>query len=286
MALVIADERDTADDLLLSAARFKQVVNLWQLSEARPESSLAKYLSEGQRTLLVPLSRLLYGPSIRWEKSPRGLRGHPIDMGEEGKIGFLLEMAERRRSEEFLALVKQSADRLIAHWNGHVPDFSAVRRLLQKIAAQNWLLERGGRTFYRKVLDGMLEHLRFASAADWLELLTLPDEALDWTATDQSNLNSEFESYRDNGVSDDRHNCSTVDEMDSLIGSLSELGQKAGTDFSYDIGRLSEQIAEREEERTALEEGNDTPSGTLLSATAPVVSVDDVRQMFWTLKNE
>jgi hypothetical protein len=286
VASVISDERDTGYDLLVSAVRFKQIVNLWQLSEARPESSLAKYLSESPRTLLAPLSRLLYCPSIRWEKSPHDVRGYPIDIGDEGKIGFLLEMAERDRSEEFFALVRQSADRLIAHWNGHVPEFSAVRRLLQKIAAQKWLLERGGHTYYRKLLDGMLEHVQFASAADWLELLVLPDEALDWTGADQSNLNSEFKSYCENGVSDDRYNCSTVDEMNSLIGSLSELGEKARADFSFDIGLLSERIAQREEERPTLEKGNNIPSDTHLSATAPVVTDGDVRQMFSTLKNE
>src|SRR5205814_4890316 len=80
----------------------------------------------------------------RWEKSPQGMRGTPIDMGEESRIGFLLELAVAGHSIEFFALGKQVSGRLIAQWGGHVPDFGSVRRLFQKISAQKWVLAHGG----------------------------------------------------------------------------------------------------------------------------------------------
>ena len=198
----------------------------------------------------------------------------------------MLEMAEGRQSTEFFALAKQIADRLIAQWGGHVPDFGSVRRLLQKISTQKWVLGHGGKEVYRRLLDGMLEHVRFASAADWIELLALPDEALHWTAGDKSSLASEFKSYCDDGVGDDRRNCTTVDEMNGLIESLTELGQKTSHDFSYEIDQLSESIAEREEEKPKPAERDDTPSGTSFAAPAVVATADDVREMFSTLRAE
>ena len=286
VASVIADERDTAEDLLVSAVRFKQIVNLWQLSEARPASTLARYFSESPQTMITSLARLLNGPAIRWEKSPRGIHGFPIDIGEEGRIGFLLEMAERGRSKEFFALATRASESLIAYWIGHVPDFGAVNRLLRQTVAHQWLLEHGGRAVYRKLLDAMLEQVQFANADDWLELLALPDDAMDWTANDQSRLTSAFKDYWDSGIAEDRYHCSTVDALNGLIGSLSELGKKAGIDFSSDIGRLAERIDELEEERPVLEDRVESPSGTSLPSAIPVVTDDDIRQMFFTLKDE
>lgn len=286
VASVISDEHDTAEDLLVSAVRFKQIVNLWRLAEAHPESSLARYLWEIRRTLLVSLARLLYGPSTRWEKSPKGVHGHLIDMGDEGKIGFLLELAERAQSAEAFALAAQASGRLVVHWNGYVPDFGEVRRLLQKMAAKGWILEHGGRALYRKLLESVLQHLQFANADDWLQLLALSEEAMGWTAADQSNLNSEYKNYCDAGVSDERRSCTTVDEMSSLTESLAELGRKVGTDFGYDIELLAERIAEREEERPALVKEAEFPSGASHSSPVPVVTDEDVRQMFATLKSE
>ena len=146
----------------------------------------------------------------------------------------------------------------------------------------------GGHVLYRTLLDGILAHVQFANAADWLELLALQDEALDWTTNDKSNLAIEFKTYCESGIAEDGRNCSTVDEMNDLIGSLTDLAKGTGINFSYDIGLLSESIAELEEERPALAEGGDIPSGTSFSVPLSVVVVtdDDVRQMFSTLKDE
>ena len=130
----------------------------------------------------------------------------------------------------------------------------------------------------------MLEHVRFANAADWLELLALPTETLDWTDADQSGLTSEFEDYCNDGIGDDRRNCSTTDEMSGLIDSLTELGKYTGRDFSKEIERLSESIAEGEEERPT--EQGEISGGTSFSSPSIVVTDDDVRQLFLTLKDE
>jgi hypothetical protein len=64
VASVLSSDPETAEDLLMSAVRFKQVVNIWQLSRAHPESELQRLLAERPHLLQQNLLRLLYGPSI------------------------------------------------------------------------------------------------------------------------------------------------------------------------------------------------------------------------------
>lgn len=100
---------------------------------------------------------------------------------------------------------------------------------------------------------------------------------------DQFKLDSEVNEYCKIGVKDDRRNCRTVDEMNELIGSLSELGSKVAIDLSSEIDCLNEAIAEREEARSALSERSGIPGDAVFSLQAAVVSDEDVRQMFRTL---
>jgi hypothetical protein len=283
VASLVAGKRDTAEDLLVSAIRFKQIAKLWRLSLALPNCELAAFLRANRDLLTRALSRLLHGPSTCWEKTPDGLRGYPIDMGMEARIGFLVEVAASEKSPALCALASQASELLVASWDSRVPYFVGVRRLLREIAGNRWFLAHGGRVVYRYLLDGVLNHLSFASAFDWLELLAFPEGALEWTEADQFKLDSEVNEYCKIGVKDDRRNCMTVDEMNELIGSLSELGSKVAIDLSSEIDCLNEAIAEREEARSALSERSGIPGDPVFSLQAAVVSDEDVRQMFRTL---
>ena len=283
VATVISEERDTVEDLLVSAVRFKQAVNVSLLGDARPESVLAKFIADKTLALKEALRRLLFGPSTRWEKTPRGTYGYSVDMGEESRIEVLMRLAERQKSKEMCGLAAEAAGRLVAHWNGHVPNFHAVLGLLRKASAHEWFLKDGnGLEMCRRVLAGMLDHLWFANASEWLELLTLPSQAPGWTTEEQSQLDQAFKRYCESGVSEERRECSTEDEMNTLIESLTELGKKTAQNFSYHISLLSESIAEREERASARSERVSFPSGS----PRAYATDEDVRQMFSTLRDK
>ena len=82
----------------------------------------------------------------------------------------------------------------------------------------------------------------------------------------------------------DRRDLTSTEEKSDLKDSLAQLGAKVGYDFSYDIQRLEEDIAESKEEPKSLNEGSGIPSETL--TLQEVVTDEDVRQMFSTLGNE
>ncbi len=284
VASVVSNERETAEDLLTSAARFKQVANLWQLSAARPDSELRKLLMANPDLLCQPLSRLLHGPSLRWERMRDGThRGYPIDMDYQAKIGFLAEVAAAHQLTSLSAIACQAADTLVDDWNHHVVDFGPVVRLLAAISEHAWFLDHGGRDVYRRLLNGILDGLTFARADDWLDLLAFPAKALEWTEADESRLSAALQHYRQHGIEDERHDCTSLDELTGLRESLGQLNKKFALDFGYVIRRLDDDIAEREDRPQRLEEGSGI-SRNRATIRDRVVTDDEVREMFRTLR--
>lgn len=283
VASVISSDQNVAEDLLRSAVRFEQIVNLWRLSEARPESDLNSLLISNLDLLCESLFRTLDAPSIRWVKMRDGSqRGYSIDLGVESRIRFLVETAETTQSNQLAVLACQLADNLIARWDHDVPEFKAVVGLLEEIGNKAWFLAHGGREVYRRLLDGLLEKLELAYAQDWSRLLAFSQEAGEWTEDDDSSLSAALDGYCKAGVDDEISNWTTVDELSELREALDELRENFGLDFTYAIERLDEEIYEREEPEPEFRGRSSFAKGE-----SPVhrdeFSDDDVRQMFSTL---
>lgn len=293
VASVIARDRDTAEDLIASASRFKQVVALWKLAQAHPENALATVLKAEQDLLFDVLSRLLPGPSLRWERVRDGsLRGHYIDMGVEARIGFIIEVAAAHQSSRLAELAVKASERLAASWCHNVPEFQAVRHLFETIGENTWFLSRGGHEIYRTLLDDLMNKLSLATATDWLAMIEFPNAALNWTEIHQDYFRKTLKAYCASGVKDEISNCTTLDEMSDLKDSLETLVKKYELDLGSAIRKLDEEIKERQEreEREELEEpthDDDQPSfrrGRSITYQE-MMSDDDVSQMFNTLRN-
>jgi len=285
VASVIFKEREMVEDLLISAARFKQVANLWKLAAARPAGDLRTVLMANTDLLCRSLSRLLHGPALRWERMRDGTRtGYPIDMDYEAKVGFLAEVAAAHESTQLAAMAGQAADTLLAGWDRQVVDFGPVLRLLAAIAENTWYLANGGRDVYRKLLNGLLDGLESARANDWLDLLAFPEKALEWSEADETRLSAGLRQYEQRGIDDERDECTSLDEVTGLRESLDTLSKKYSLDFDYVIDRLDEDIAEREARPLDLEEGSGF-SRNRMTVPHQVVTDDEVREMFRTLRD-
>lgn len=279
----MANEREIAEDLLISAARFKQVANLWELSAARPDSDLRTLLMASTDLLCRSLSRLLHGPARRWERTRDGARiGYPIDMDYEAKVGFLAEVAAAHESPQLAAMACGAADTLLAGWERGVVEFGSVLQLLAAIAENAWFLDYGGRDVYRRLLNGVLDGLESARANDWFGLLAFPEKALEWSDADEARLNAGLRYYEQSGVDDERDECTNLDELTDLRGSLDTLSKEYGIDFRYEIRRLDEDISEREAGALNREEGSGF-SRLRTTVLHQVVTDDEVREMFRTL---
>jgi len=283
VASVISGGREITGDLLTSAVRFKQLAKLWELSEARPNGELAAFLAAKPDLLVNSLSRLLHGPTLRWEKMRDGTqRGSYIDLCVEDRIAFLIKVAETQQSKLIAALASQVTERLIATWKHHVPEFPTVIKLLREFQEKSWLLDHGGREIYRSLLDGILDQLSIARANDWLQMLQFPYEALEWTEADEPRVSEPLKQYLADGVDYERLDCTTLDEMSDLRETLDNLSKDFGLDFADDIRNLDEAIDEIDESR---DEDNERSgySGRAASTHTKMISDDDVAQMFSTL---
>jgi hypothetical protein len=279
VASVLSSDPETAEDLLMSAVRFKQVVNIWQLSRARPESELQRLLAERPHLLQRNLLRLLYGPSTRWEKQADGTtRGYPIDIEEESRIAALLEIADIQKSPTLCVPAVQACDHLVESWNRQVPNFSGVLLLLSQISENEWSLAHGGRDMYRRLLDGVLQNIRLARATDWVAILPFVQTSPFWTDADKATVRDAFSEYRDEGITDERYDCTTLQEIEGLVDDLTSL-QKFGVDFSQAIDRLNQDISEREDGREEPDEGiGISPSATTVHRRE--TTDEEIRDMF------
>lgn len=284
VASVIAGDRDTAVDLLASAVRFSQIVALWELAQAHPESALATVLTVEQNLLFDVLTRLLPGPSLRWEKMRDGSRrGYSIDMSTEGRIGFLIKVATTHQLTRFAKLAVQAAEELAAGWYHEFPEFGAASRLLQKIGENTWFLSHGGREVYRTLVDSMMNELNRATASDWLAIIEFSNNALDWTEADEDRFSKTLKAYCKSGVDDEISECTTIIEKLELKDSLEGLVKKYGLGLEDAICKLEEEIAEREEPRDYDDERSFGGGRTIMQQE--VMSDDDVSQMFSTLRD-
>jgi hypothetical protein len=285
VASVITNEREIAEDLINSVARFRQIVSLWELGAAHPGSELRVVMTTDTALLCRSLPRLLTVPSMRWEKQPNGSRrGYVLDTSYEGRIGFLAEIGAVHKSSDLVRMAIQLADILIGEWKNQVVEFGPVLRLLTKITKNRWFLHHGGRGVYQGLLKGVFESLHSARADDWLEILAFPSRALEWSEIEQQQLAIGVQQYVQEGVSDERYDCTTLDELEELRESLNKLQEEYGLPLDRPIALLDEDIAEREEESQDPEEGSGYGRGEI-PVRHDVVTDDEVRDLFSTLRD-
>jgi hypothetical protein len=283
IASLICSEREIVQDLLGAAIRFKQAANLWSLLIGRPNEVTASILSSDVQLFYASFLRLLNGPPLRWGKNNAGrLEGHYIDIDAEGRVVFLMELAERQKDAQSAALAITAIDVLVNGWEQRPLSFYFVLDAIERFSGNPWFLENGGRAAYRRILDGMLKRLTSARATDWIKLVALHANAVDWKESDEAQLTSGLKNYQESGVYDELSDCVDLEELNELKVSLETLTENKITGFAVVIQRLDEGITEKEAEREQLSEDKGYSSRMTTPVTASL-SDDDVRQMFATL---
>lgn len=280
VAASILEEKSTASDLFESAIRFKQLVNIYKLARSAPKSPLWQLIKEDVTRFLGALVRLLDRPSMRWEHTRNGPMGYPIDLPLEGRIDFILRVSLLAPSKETADLVLNSCKFLLAKMHEAV-DFPGTILVLGRMKDSELFLRHGGEFTYRGILDAMLASLETANANDWLELHTYIPGAIGWSAEDQLRFDAAWTRYCDDGLVDEISNCSTSDECNSLVDTLSELGA-FGVEFERQIADLVDMIVEFDSRGEPLDEGDYSPP----RGVRPVekyITDEDVKQMFNTI---
>lgn len=283
VASVIFNERDLVQDLLTSAIRFRQAAGLWSLLISHPGEVQTAIILADLQLFYESFIRLIQSPAMRFHKKVTGgFEVHFIDTDVEGRVVFLMQLAERQQDADSTQLAIQAVDAMVSGWERRAFSFYFVLGALEKFRSHPWFLANGGRAAHRKILNGILQRLVSAKASDWIKLLKLPFSSIEWTASDETKLAAGLQSYRKSGVYEEEGDCADLSGLNELKVSLETLTEHKVTGFTGIIHRLDEGITEKEAAREQLTE-DEGYSSNMAVPVKTTLSDDDVRQMFATL---
>ncbi|OWT71026.1 hypothetical protein CEY09_05525 [Achromobacter marplatensis] len=115
--------------------------------------------------------------------------------------------------------------------------------------------------------------------------MSFPGLAFEWLESDEVKLKSAFQHYQTVGIGEDLGNCDTTEELNSLRDGLQALTERHGIDFSKQIRKIENAIADSEEYHSDTDDDGQSYSSAPSTARAETVTEDEVRDMFKTLKD-
>jgi hypothetical protein len=282
VASVIMSERSTAADLMEAAVRFRQIVELHALSLTEEGAELAEVVSGDIGQLTGHFKRLLETPYLRWEPTPQGSRGYPIDSSLSSKLEFMLEINAQHHSLQMAQLI---LDGIALYVGGFGHDLHSYARisLLKEIYEDQWFMAHGGSDAYRAILDALLDSLEDADTYDWINVRRYGPELPVWTSDDQERMERAWQRFITEGLDDLYFNCSSREEYSYLLDGLSELS-KLGFDFTSRISSIAGRLGEIDEEDSELESGPGIPPESIMK-TARETTDEEIREMFHSLND-
>jgi hypothetical protein len=262
--------------------RFMQVENIFKLISNRDGDSNFNYRATCE--LLFSKAELLaFGPSVVVDAVGAEYSGRIVDSLLEPRLVVLIDIAEELKTEESLLLCSRYLDHLITWWRTNPFDFGYAISSLNRLLDSKWV-SRSNPNLYSTLLSKFYERLRTANADDWLRIIPFARVEDSNNCIDQAVIDRELEEYRENGAREERQNCSNSSELSELKESLVLLEENFSILFPGEIGRIEEEIAQKEEWEPR------SPSGALpdppTSHELEVMSENEVRQMFMSLKSK
>jgi hypothetical protein len=227
VASVIRKDSELVTDLICAATRFKQISSLWSLLTRGDGDAYSTIASSDAQLFYAAFLRLLDGPVFR---SGRGTAGkievHYVDTGFEGRVIFLIRMAELQKDAQAAELTAKSVDMLVNGWDRRPMSYYFVLNILDQLSTNPWFLANGGRAAYRRILDNVLDNLVTARASDWIKLGALPKNTVTWTASDQVKWTAGLQNYETKWVYEEEKECPGLDELNEMKVSLETLSKK------------------------------------------------------------
>jgi hypothetical protein len=283
VATVIRRESELVIDLVNAATKFKQVASLWSLL-TRGGAQAPTVIAESDAQLFyTAFLRLLDGPEFRYGRGAAGnVEVRYLDTGVEGRVAYLIKVAELQKVEQAAELASKSVDVLVNGGVRQAMSYYFTLNVLEVLSTSTWFLENGGRVAYRRILDNVLADLATARASDWIKLLMLPNNDITWTASDESKLTAGLRDYETRWVYEEEKECGGLDKLSEMKASLESLSKNHNGHFGSIIQQLDVGITEKEAERQQLPEEEGYTAAMISSASIPM-SDNDIREMFATL---
>lgn len=279
---IVANSKDRLEDILSSATRFRQVASLWDYGgEENAFVELRAFLRTNQRLFIAALSRLLTGPHVQWQHTEHGYRGIQIDRRLVSRGVLAVGLADEFQSREALHLLSAAIRNLITESESGSVDVAELMNLFAAMRESTWIELNGGWQMLGPIVDRLVAMLPEARSSDWLRLLDEIEKGLVFGDATSAQIDAQLNAYATERVTDERFDCSSVDDLEWLLETLTKLQEQHGCDFAYQLERLSESIAEQAENSPNESSSPSYPSSRR-GEPAPISDVD-IRGMFRSL---
>jgi hypothetical protein len=279
---ILANSEDRLADILSSATRFGQAAMLWDHGgEENAFVELRAFLRRNHGRFLTALIRLITGPHLQWQPTEHGYRGTQIDRSAVSKGVLAVALADEFQSETAFKLLNAAIRNIITESELGNIDVAELMNIFAAMRDTTWLKLNGGWQLIEPIVERLLAILPEARASDWLRLLNEIEKGLLFGDLVSAEVDARLNAYAAEGVTDERLDCSNVDDMEWLLETLTKLQEQHGCNFAYQLERLSESIAEQ----------SDNPPNEISSPSYPAsdrneqapISDTDIRGMFRSL---
>jgi hypothetical protein len=254
----IAQDIEHLDDLLSGSCLFEQIVNIWNLVGSEKGSQIQQSLLQSPGKLIAAITRNLHSPhelKIRYDGGGIGTR--PRDVRPEVRLGTMVSVAERTKSQAAIDQAMVYSQDVIKFWSKNIPDFEASVNVLGTLDAAKWRpLKKAN--IHAVLKTALLSELQASPKA--ADILAVGDYAsaahAQWTTEDRTSLAKVVEVYLEDEFDvefADRNR--DLEALQGFYETLEGIGRCCGVS----VALYAAQVAERIDELLEPNDDDDRP---------------------------
>lgn len=287
MAGVFSKSDETILDVVSASVRFRQLTELWTAArDTAKYPGLRELLDRHMETIEARYRALVSNETFRIVLTNGRPEARYIDLGWWSRVEHLIERAEAIKTDSAAQLIAISIQAALQNGGNSFGLISLHTTIFRAMNRTRWLKSCGGWKMLTPLNRKLIAALPAAKAKDALDLLDALADGAKFTPATQKAIKAALEPKFEDCFLDERCDCSNADEMVALKEVFERLEQKHQRDFSSEILRLEDAIAEVEASETP------TPANeeALVIARSDIgeIEIDDdvIRSLFGTLVDQ
>jgi hypothetical protein len=279
---VVKTEPDTAVDLVLGAARFIQVEQLWKFAGSDVGGGTRASLAQQIRMLAPKLQEL--ATAEREVPQPGGGTAF-VGPTYEQRLTTLISVAEAMRAPALLPAIKAIIERIRAEQLHKLCDIADTLRAIRQFERSHWSELQQFKTFFDdcegEVVESAAAGCTSSELRDLLGYYAVNDAA---PSALKPSLTKAYDSFANDYLSDELGNCQSESDYDTLVSDLKYFGEILGVDVDSHISTVRERLEEHlEYEEQRADHNMDEYKERSRMERA---SDDGIREMFGSLQSE
>jgi hypothetical protein len=246
---VLLTNLDQIPALIEGAAKFDQLVRMWQWAGQKGGSSARKIIQDGEVALALSADRTLSAPCRELLSSGSASAERPLDIYPEARLRNLIAMAEQTRSLRLAAQIPAAYEAVLTEWAGHYADFEECIGALEALESSPWVSAEIEPSIYTTLRRRMFEEL--AHSTTFKDFGQVDDFSyrtkISSTAEEHTTYSSALNIYLKESFADDLGDVGG-DTLDAMATFLEKVTNEYGFSTDRQLSDVLEAITQRNEE--------------------------------------